>query len=44
MADHEEIKEWFGDYDPGVFDERPVRERIARIAAPRSAPKKTKAR
>ena len=42
--DHEEIKEWFGDYDPGVFDERPVRERIARIAARRSAPKKTKAR
>jgi len=42
--DREEIEEWFGDYDPSVFDEQPIKDRLARIAARRSAPKKTKAR
>lgn len=42
--DHEEIAEWFGDYDPGVFDDQPIRERLARIAARRSTPRKTKPR
>jgi len=42
--DHNEVKEWLGDYDPGVFDEQSVRQRLARIAARRSAPKKAKTR
>jgi len=44
IPDQDEIKEWLGDYDPGVFDAQPVRERLARIAARRSAPRKAKAR
>jgi len=30
--DHEEAKEWFGDFDPNRFDERGIKNRLARIA------------
>jgi hypothetical protein len=44
--DHDETKEWFGDYDPNAFDDRPIKDRLARIASRlrKSAPKKVRAR
>jgi hypothetical protein len=42
--DHDDIKEWLGDYDPAVFDPEPIKEQLARIAARRSAPQKARGR
>jgi Plasmid pRiA4b ORF-3-like protein len=43
--DHEDAKEWFGDFDPNRFDEQPVKDRLARIAnRRRKAAAKTKSR
>jgi hypothetical protein len=42
--DHEEIREWFGDYNPDVLEQQPIKDRLARIAARRLAPKKARAR
>jgi len=30
--DHEDAKEWFGDFDPDRFDEQPIKNRLARTA------------
>jgi hypothetical protein len=30
--DHEDAKEWFGDFDPDRFDQQPIKNRLARIA------------
>jgi len=30
--DHDEIAEWFGDYDPGKFNDQPIKDRLVRIA------------
>jgi len=38
--DHEQIKEWLGDYDPNAFDELPIKYRIGRIAIRRRAARK----
>jgi hypothetical protein len=38
--DHEQIKEWLGDYDPNTFDELPIKYRIGRIAVRRNAARK----
>jgi hypothetical protein len=35
--DHEEVKEWLGDYDPEAFDERSIKNSLARIANRRGA-------
>ena len=43
--DHEDAKEWFGDFDPNRFDDQPVKDRLARIAnRRRSASAKSKQR
>jgi hypothetical protein len=43
--DHDDAKEWFGDFDPNRFDDQPVKDRLARIAnRRRSAPAKRKPR
>ena len=43
--DHEEAKDWFGDYDPNHLDEQPIKDRLARIAnRRRTTPTKTKPR
>jgi hypothetical protein len=43
--DHDDAKDWFGDYDPNSFDEQPIKERLARIAnRRRSASAKSKQR
>jgi hypothetical protein len=35
--DHEEVKEWLGDYDPEAFDELSIKNSLARIANRRGA-------
>lgn len=35
--DHEEVREWFGHYDPEAFDDSPIKYRIGRIAVRRRA-------
>jgi len=30
--EHQDVKEWLGDFDPGRFDEQSVKDRLARIA------------
>jgi hypothetical protein len=30
--DHDDAKEWFGDFDPNRFDDQPIKDRLARIA------------
>jgi hypothetical protein len=30
--DHDDAKEWFGDFDPIRFDDQPIKDRLARIA------------
>jgi Plasmid pRiA4b ORF-3-like protein len=43
--DHEDAKEWFGDFDPNRFDEQPIKDRLLRIAnRRRKAPTKRKSR
>jgi hypothetical protein len=43
--DHEDAKEWFGDFDPDRFDEYPIKDRLARIAnRRRKASAKSKSR
>ena len=43
--DHEDPKEWFGDYDPNSFDEKPTKDRLTRIAnRRRTTPTKVKPR
>jgi pRiA4b ORF-3-like protein len=36
---YDDIKEWFGEYDPSAFDEQPIIDRLARIAARRGTEK-----
>ena len=40
--DHDDAKEWFGDFDPNRFDDQPIKDRLARIANRRrsTAPKR----
>jgi len=38
--EHEQIKEWLGDYDPNTFDEQPIKYRIGRFAVRRNAARK----
>src|SRR5207244_1688822 len=43
--DHDDAKDWFGDYDPNRLDEQPIKDRLARIAnRRRTTPAKTKPR
>ena len=42
--DHDDVQEWFGDYDPTVFDPELVRAQLAQIAARRATPKPPRAR
>ncbi|MBV9824589.1 MAG: plasmid pRiA4b ORF-3 family protein [Alphaproteobacteria bacterium] len=43
--DHDDAKEWFGDFDPNHFDAQPIKDRLARIANRRpKASAKTKLR
>lgn len=43
--DHDDAKEWFGDFDPNRFDDQPIKDRLARIAnRRRSASAKGKSR
>ena len=42
--DHEDAKEWFGDFDQNPFDEQPVKDQLAQIANRRKAPAKSKSR
>jgi hypothetical protein len=43
--DHDDAKEWFGDFDPNRFDHQPIKDRLARIAnRRRSASAKRKPR
>src|SRR5438552_4461380 len=43
--DHDDAKDWFGDYDPNRLDEQPIKDRLARIAnRRRTTPTKTKPR
>ena len=43
--DHEDAKDWFGDYDPNRLDEQLIKGRLARIAnRRRTTPAKTKPR
>ena len=39
--DHEDAKDWFGDYDPNRLDEQPIKDRLARIANRRRTPPTT---
>jgi len=43
--DHDDVREWFGDFDPNRFDDQPIKDRLARIAnRRRSASAKSKQR
>src|SRR5258708_30071620 len=43
--DHDDAKEWFGDFNPNRFDDQPIKDRLAHIANPRrSAPARNKPR
>src|SRR6266851_4502719 len=43
--DHDDAKDWYGDYDPNRLDEQPIKNRLARIAnRRRTTPTKTKPR
>ncbi len=43
--DHDDAKDWFGDFNPNRFDDQPIKERLARIAnRRRSASAKSKQR
>jgi hypothetical protein len=45
QPDHEDAKEWFGDFDPDRFDEQPIKNRLVRIAnRRRKTPTKSKPR
>jgi hypothetical protein len=35
--DHDQVKNWLGDFDPNIFDDIPIKQRFARIAIRRSA-------
>jgi hypothetical protein len=43
--DHPDVEDWFGDYDPNSFDEKPIKDRLTRIAnRRRTTPPKVKQR
>jgi hypothetical protein len=43
--DHEDVEDWFGDYDPNSLDEQPIKDQLARIAnRRRTASTRTKQR
>jgi hypothetical protein len=43
--DHEDVKDWFADYDPNSLDEQAIKNRLARIAnRRRTASTRTKQR
>jgi len=43
--DHDDAKEWFGDFNPNRFDDQPIKDRLVHIAhRRRSAPARSKPR
>ena len=43
--DHDDAKDWFGDFEPNRFDDQPIKDRLTRIAnRRRSASAKSKRR